>query len=595
MNDLWQLRVSEGDRPVYVAELTGPAEIGRQQSDAEKLPSHFRKDGRWRVVIAPLKETTISRMHLEVKPLAGGRFVLHNRSTNQVVDGLPGGALKPGDSCETTMRAVIQLGNKTIRLSMVEENEDEPLESLSQATLAPGSHALLVGAELVPDNLMGWIQAFLGLLNHAAGTDDFFVKASRALVDLVKLDSGRILLRRENSWQQRAVQHRPASSHSADWQPSNTVLSKVLREKKTFWQVPREGVSTKDVEAVVAAPILNRRGEVIGALYGERRLMGTRVQGPISRLEAMFVEVLAGGVAAGLARVEQEQAALRVRLQMEQFFGQRLGAKLVDHPELLVGRSTLVTILMCDISGFSRISEKLGPVRTVEWIVDVMSDLSQCVLERAGIVVDYAGDGLMALWGAPEDQSDHAVKACDAALAMFDVLPKLNARWQPVLQEPLSFGVGVNSGIAQVGNVGSRIKFKYGALGNTVNLASRVQGATKYLKVPLLITDTTQALLEDHFPTRRLCQARVINIAQPVTLFELKGSGDEGWVGLKMAYEHALEEFSQKKFHQACRTLGRLMMDHPGDGPALVLLARAVACLVDEPDPFDPVMVLTGK
>ena len=93
-------------------------------------------------------------------------------------------------------------------------------------------------------------------------------------------------------------------------------------------------------------------------------------------LDAMLVEVLAGGVAAGLARVEQEQAALRARLQMEQYFGPGKAAKLVDHPELLVGRDTSVSVLFCDIRGFSRISEKLGPARTVEWIGDVMSVLS---------------------------------------------------------------------------------------------------------------------------------------------------------------------------------------------------------------------------
>src|SRR5262249_45729806 len=142
---------------------------------------------------------------------------------------------------------------------------------------------------------------------------------------------------------------------------------------------------------------------------------------------------------------------------------------------------------------------------------------------------------------------------------------------------------------------GSRIKFKYGALGNTINLASRVQGATKFLKIPLLITDTTQALVAQHFETRRLCRARVVNLAQPVTLFELKGTQDEAWIDLKMAYENALDEFSQGNFYHACRTLGRLMMDHRRDGPSLVLLARAVACMMDEPESFDPVMVLTGK
>src|SRR5207248_3044278 len=108
--------------------------------------------------------------------------------------------------------------------------------------------------------------------------------------------------------------------------------------------------------------------------------------------------------------------------------------------------------------------------------------LCEIVLDHEGVVVDQIGDELMVMWGAPEVQPNHAVLACRAALAMFECLPSLNERWLSIIGEPIKLGIGINSGIAQVGNVGSKIKFKYGALGNTVNLASRVQGATKHVK-----------------------------------------------------------------------------------------------------------------
>jgi len=602
MSNRWNLRVMDG-KSVYVAALTGSAEIGRQQSKDEKHPSHFQSSDGWRVVIAPLEEITVSRKHLVVKPLADGRFLLSNKSANQGV-GLPSGQeLVPGASTQIDFPVSLRVGNKSVRMEL-----EEAMESLPQATIAPGSGSNLAdmlssftkGKGPAPamdaDQLMHWIQAFLGLLHSAAGSEDFYVKAARSLVDLVHLDSGRVLFWTGTKWEPRAVQTRADLKSDPRWRPSNRVLSNLADEKKTFWQVPEMGSSMAGIDAVVAAPILDRKGEVIGALYGERRVSGmSRGYQPISQLEAMLVEVLASGVAAGLARVEQEQAALRARLQMEQYFTTSLAAKLVDHPELLVGRDTLVSVLFCDIRGFSRISEKLGPTRTVEWISDVMGVLSECVLEHDGVVMDYIGDELMALWGAPEDQPKHAMLACRAALAMRKRLPALGERWQSILQEPLDVGIGINSGIAQVGNVGSKIKFKYGALGNTVNLASRVQGATKYLKAPVLITDATHAGLDGGFATRRLCQVAVVNIAQPVTLFELVGSGDVAWSGLKSAYEQALDDYSRGDFRAACRILGRLVPDHPEDGPCLILLARAVACLVEEPDQFDPVMVLPGK
>jgi adenylate cyclase len=199
------------------------------------------------------------------------------------------------------------------------------------------------------------------------------------------------------------------------------------------------------------------------------------------------------------------------------------------------------------------------------------------------------------MWGAPEDQPDHAARACRAAQAMVESLPRLNERWQPIIGEPLKLGIGINSGIAQVGNVGSKVKFKYGALGNTVNLASRVQGTTKHLRAPLLITDAIQSDVGDGFATRRLCQVRVVGIDQPVTLHELCCSPNEKWRLLKQGYEEALDAFTAGQFRQACRVLGRLILEHPDDGPTLILLSRAVNCLAENPSAFDPVMKLSEK
>src|SRR5438270_1912683 len=127
----------------------------------------------------------------------------------------------------------------------------------------------------------------------------------------------------------------------------------------------------------------------------------------------------------------------------------------------------------------------------------------------------------MVMWNAPTGQADHAARGCRAALAMLADLPGLDAHWRDRLGGPLRLGIGLNTGRALVGNTGSRIKFKYGALGNTVNLASRVEGATKQLGVPLLITGATRAPVGESFAARRLCRARLTGIADPVDLDEL--------------------------------------------------------------------------
>jgi hypothetical protein len=201
----------------------------------------------------------------------------------------------------------------------------------------------------------------------------------------------------------------------------------------------------------------------------------------------------------------------------------------------------------------------------------------------------------MALWGAPVEQRDHAQRACRAALEMLDHLPRLNEEWNTRLKLPMDVGIGVNSGMARVGNVGTSTKFKYGALGNTTNLASRVQGATKHLKTRLLITRATKDLLNSHFASRRVGHARVVNIKEPVELFELAHAAKPVWSPLQMEYESALSKFETGNFRTAIRVLGNLLNEHPEDGPALVLLSRAVGCMVQDPGPDFHLWELPGK
>src|SRR6185369_13956569 len=157
----------------------------------------------------------------------------------------------------------------------------------------------------------------------------------------------------------------------------------------------------------------------------------------------------------------------------------------------------------------------------------------------------------------------------------------LNTRWQAMLKESIKIGIGINTGIARVGNTGSDRKFKYGPLGNTVNLASRVQGATKYLKSDLLVTAATRGKLPPEALARRICQVRVLNISEPVELYELLADDTPRMKALCEQYEAALSAFYEQKHRQATRILGNILEEHPDDGPSLVLLSRVVDRLVN--------------
>src|SRR5262249_48581001 len=206
-----------------------------------------------------------------------------------------------------------------------------------------------------------------------------------------------------------------------------------------------------------------------------------------------------------------------------QFFSAELVRELERCPDLLEGRDQVVTILVSDLRGFTPLSERLGPQVTCRLIRDMMECMTERIAEQGGVIVDYAGDGILAMWNAPVHQDDHAARACRAALAMLGELGGLNARWQQQAAGALQLGIRLNTGPAQVGNTGCSRRFKYGPHGHTVNLAARVQGACKEVALPLLITQATRDALGDRFVVARAPHVPLAGVKGEVALYELLG------------------------------------------------------------------------
>jgi adenylate cyclase len=587
------VRVFDGHELQIAVECRGEFEIGRNEgSESPGLAS----DG-GRLVIAGMKERGIARKQASVEPLADGRIRLNNLSTKVKIHLSHGAELAPGQSRDLPLPAVFKIGPKAVRVQTPDRDDDAELVGLAEATAPPsqsmeGLTRLLSWARsMEPKNFIGWLEAALSVLQSAAGSDEFFENAAQTAADVVELDSARVYLRDGDAWRP----HPPAAGETP---PSQTVLARVLGERRTFRGQPRDLAEAKSlaaVQAVVAAPILNAGGDVVGVLYGERRLSGKRPARPIEELEAKLVELLAGTVAAGLARLEEEQEAATARIRYEEFLTPELARHLLAQPGLLESREIEVTVLFADIRGYSGVCERLGAEASVSWVSDVLGELSDCVRAEGGVLVDYVGDELMAMWGAPAEQPDHAARACRAARDMLARLPALDARWRDKTCSPLEIGVGIHTGLAHVGNVGTKHKFKYGPLGPTNNLASRVQGATKFLRVPTLVTGATRGFLDNEFATRRLTRVKVVNINEPVDLVELHADPPPGWNELRDGYEAALADFEAGRTLDAIRRLGPLLAAHPDDGPSLLLLARAVQARQPHAPEFDPVWVLPGK
>jgi adenylate cyclase len=503
---------------------------------------------------------------------------------------------------ERKVRPPIELcvGRLRVVLGRFPEKGEEQLHSLAHSSKAPGqlaavdaiaSLSLSPGSGVEVQPFIAWLRVALEVLQSAAGAPDFLKRAAEATANLVKLDSAGVLMRDGQKYSTAALA-RLSLGDSRDWCPSRNMLNMVCHERKTCWRGQHDlgshPGSLEGVTSVVAAPILDPSGHVIGVLYGDRRRYD---QPALGELEARLVELLASGIAAGLARQEQQETHIR----LQQFFPSNLVNLIENNSDLLNGRNAVVTVMVADIFGFSTLAERLGPSETVQWIRAVMNLLSDCVIEQEGVLVDYVGDELMAMWGAPIAQADDPRRACRAVLQARKLLVDLSKRWEAVLGQPTVIGFGVNTGPAYVGNVGSLRKFKYGPLGNTVNVASRAQGASKYLRSFSLITGEVQCRLDASFATRRLCQAQMKNIAEPVTLYELADDPSPVWRELKDTYEEALRCFEAADFHRAAKLLGVALEKSAADGPSMELLRRAVNAMNQRGEKFDPVWRFADK
>ncbi len=371
-----------------------------------------------------------------------------------------------------------------------------------------------------------WLTEAGQLHRAAAGSAEFYADAARFVVETVGLDAAWVLRPSENqdevSWQI-AGSHLP---HPGCGIRFDHGALKTLAGQSTAWYQPIESETVTEIEAaglfaqaIVISPVLNAKGKLVAAIYGVRHTHGSNRRRGVRPLEARLVQLLAESVAVGIARMQQETEAARTRVLLEHAFSPTVAAYIQQHPESLSGQERDVTLMFADLRGYTTLAETMALTDCYDLLGDVMEALTQVVVRHRGVVVDYYGDGLLALWNAPLEQPNHADLACMAAVEMFEVLPPVSQKWQKRISAPLELGIGIHSGPAYVGNAGTRSRLKYGPRGNTVNVASRVQAASKQLQLPLVITSATQTKLSEKFFTLRVCTAKLPGLEKPAELF----------------------------------------------------------------------------
>lgn len=215
----------------------------------------------------------------------------------------------------------------------------------------------------------------------------------------------------------------------------------------------------------------------------------------------------------------------RGKRQLAGLFGQYVPPELVDemskNPEAfsLEGESREMTVLFSDVRGFTTISEGLDPKQLTKLMNEFLTPMTHIIHHSRGTIDKYMGDAIMAFWGAPLADSDHAKHALKAALDMIDALAKLQQDFAAKGWPPINIGVGLNSGLMTVGNMGSEFRMAYTVMGDAVNLGSRLESLTKNYGVHIIVSEFTKELVPD-FIYRELDVVRVKGKDKPVTIFE---------------------------------------------------------------------------
>jgi adenylate cyclase len=189
------------------------------------------------------------------------------------------------------------------------------------------------------------------------------------------------------------------------------------------------------------------------------------------------------------------------------------------------GERRVLTVLFTDLRGFTTFSEARPPEEVVATLREYLTEMSDVVFRHRGTLDKFMGDAIMAFFGAPFENADHAFQACQAALEMADRLDQLNARWREAGREPLAMGIGITTGEVLVGNFGSSQRFTYTVVGDQVNLGARLESLNKEYPTErhIIISETTYQAVRDRVATRPLGQVTVKGKHVAVEVFELVG------------------------------------------------------------------------
>lgn len=263
------------------------------------------------------------------------------------------------------------------------------------------------------------------------------------------------------------------------------------------------------------------------------------------------------------------------------------------------GERRELTVLFSDIRGFTTFTEKHSSQDVVQILNEYLSEMVEVIFAHRGTLDKFVGDEIMAIYGAPLPDKEHAANACLTAVEMVERLRSLQRRWSSNNKEYFQIGIGINSGKMIVGNLGSSQLFDYTVIGDEVNLGARLEGANKQYGTTIIISESTYRLVRDRAVVRELDLVRVQGKKRPVRIFELRGMGPIPSIEKELiidVYTQGLQYYKERKWYQALTEFRRILRYFPTDGASRVYIKRCLDFIENPPpETWDGVYEFASK
>lgn len=297
----------------------------------------------------------------------------------------------------------------------------------------------------------------------------------------------------------------------------------------------------------------------------------------------------------------EEREKRKVRRTFERYVSPGVIALMEKNPKKYFktgGESKELTVMFSDIRSFTTISEGLTPDELVRLLNEYLGEMTDILFRRWGTLDKYIGDAIMGFWGSPFPQDDHAIRSCACALDMRARLQELNLKWESEGRKPLAIGIGINTGQVNVGNMGSTKRFSWTVMGDSVNLASRLEGITKEYRVQCVASESTYRAAKDLYVFREIDRIRVKGKTLPVTIYELLDwtRNENLYTERIVRFSEALTAYRRQQWDEAIDLFSKIKAKFPDDGPAETFIHRSHEYMEVPPEPeWDGVYAMKTK